>query len=217
MPGGVVIVKGSKEQLYEYIADLLEMPHGTVKPSTSVAALAARSSLQTAIMLSAFHSRFDIEPDFKVMNTVEDIEKLFDPASAEAMSASESVQSKLFGMDSEHSGAGTDIEKIENLPKVDDYWEDSFYRDTFTPSEIAYCVSQANPRSHFAARWAAKEALFKARNDLNSYSLNQVRITKQPGGAVAAFVQQGHSWRPLDIELSISHTDEHAQAFALAK
>lgn len=36
-------------------------------------------------------------------------------------------------------------------------------RDTiFTPEEIAYCESKRYPAQHFAARFAAKEAVFKA-------------------------------------------------------
>ena len=32
----------------------------------------------------------------------------------------------------------------------------------FTPAEIAYCESARRPEVHFAARFAAKEAVFKA-------------------------------------------------------
>ncbi len=34
--------------------------------------------------------------------------------------------------------------------------------ELFTPAEIDYCSSQRYPERHFAARFAAKEALFKA-------------------------------------------------------
>ena len=37
------------------------------------------------------------------------------------------------------------------------------FRDcVFTPEEIAYCQGKQFPEQHFAARFAAKEALFKA-------------------------------------------------------
>ena len=56
---------------------------------------------------------------------------------------------------------GIDIEDVESLPAASDYREDEFYKSSFTPAEIAYCVLQENPRMHFAARWCAKEALKK--------------------------------------------------------
>lgn len=37
-----------------------------------------------------------------------------------------------------------------------------FRDDVFTPGEIAYCSGQAFPARHFAARFAAKEAFWKA-------------------------------------------------------
>ena len=41
--------------------------------------------------------------------------------------------------------------------------EGAGFRDTvFTPSEIEYCEAKRYPAQHFAARFAAKEALFKA-------------------------------------------------------
>ena len=56
---------------------------------------------------------------------------------------------------------GVDIELIANLPVAADPWEDAFYRTTFAPAEIAYCLMQETPALHFAARWCAKEALKK--------------------------------------------------------
>ena len=41
-------------------------------------------------------------------------------------------------------------------------WQDRFVERVFTDDEIAYCRSRRDPAPHFAARFAAKEAGFKA-------------------------------------------------------
>ena len=41
-------------------------------------------------------------------------------------------------------------------------WQDRFVDRVFTDDEIAYCRSRRDPAPHFAARFAAKEAGFKA-------------------------------------------------------
>ena len=56
---------------------------------------------------------------------------------------------------------GLDVEDIRLLPQAKDYWEHEFYSGSFAKSEIAYAVLQAEPRTHFAGFWCAKEALRK--------------------------------------------------------
>jgi holo-[acyl-carrier protein] synthase len=41
-------------------------------------------------------------------------------------------------------------------------WQDRFVERVFTDDEITYCRSRRDPAPHFAARFAAKEAGFKA-------------------------------------------------------
>ncbi|PYN36843.1 MAG: holo-[acyl-carrier-protein] synthase [Candidatus Rokuibacteriota bacterium] len=43
-----------------------------------------------------------------------------------------------------------------------DRWHDRFVARVFTDDEIAYCRARRDPAPHFAARFAAKEAGFKA-------------------------------------------------------
>ncbi|PYN45875.1 MAG: holo-[acyl-carrier-protein] synthase [Candidatus Rokuibacteriota bacterium] len=43
-----------------------------------------------------------------------------------------------------------------------DRWQDRFVGRVFTDAEIAYCRARRDPAPHFAARFAAKEAGFKA-------------------------------------------------------
>jgi len=57
-------------------------------------------------------------------------------------------------------GLGTDVLAVARMAAE---LRDRGLRDTvFTPGEIAYCESMRYPEQHYAARFAAKEALFKA-------------------------------------------------------
>ena len=56
-------------------------------------------------------------------------------------------------------GIGTDIIEIERVGKA--ILKEAFKKKIFTEREIAYCESQKKDES-FAARFAAKEAFFKA-------------------------------------------------------
>lgn len=59
-------------------------------------------------------------------------------------------------------GIGIDVIQNERIAEALDRFGDRFANRIFTKDEIAYCTSCANPKIHFAARWAAKEAAFKA-------------------------------------------------------
>ena len=81
------------------------------------------------------------------------VEPPVSPASAAVPSAISSVQGLQLGID---------VELVSAMPEASDYWEDEFYRKTFTPREIAYALLQPAPRSSFATMWCAKEAARKA-------------------------------------------------------
>jgi phosphopantetheine--protein transferase-like protein len=107
---------------------------------------------------------------------------------------------------------GIDIEMVNHFPVVQDYWEDAFYTTAFTPTEIAYCLLQENPRMHFAARWCVKEALKKC---------DPVYLHKEMGHFEVAFEKEGTPFlrhynngtaERLPFAVSLSHTPEIAVA-----
>ena len=102
------------------------------------------------------------------------------------------------------SAIGVDIEEIANMPLADDYREESFYRETFTPGEISYCILQSDPRESFAGLFSAKEAVFKA-GGRKFNALREIEIVHDGDG------------RPCTsgYELSISHSGFYAVAVAL--
>jgi holo-[acyl-carrier protein] synthase len=59
-------------------------------------------------------------------------------------------------------GIGTDIVEIQRIAAMIDKYGDQFLHKVFTDREIHYCKSKAAPAIHFAGRWAAKEAFYKA-------------------------------------------------------
>lgn len=60
------------------------------------------------------------------------------------------------------SGVGVDLVSIPRMRTTIERWQDRFVDRVFTDDEIAYCRSRRDPAPHFAARFAAKEAGFKA-------------------------------------------------------
>ena len=60
-------------------------------------------------------------------------------------------------------GLGIDIVEVERIQSaLEGRAGERFERRVFTEGERAYCRSMSNPYPHFAARFAAKEAVMKA-------------------------------------------------------
>jgi holo-[acyl-carrier protein] synthase len=59
-------------------------------------------------------------------------------------------------------GTGIDLVEIARLRKVIERLKDRFILRVFTPGEQEFCNAHRDPVPHFAVRFAAKEALFKA-------------------------------------------------------
>ena len=58
---------------------------------------------------------------------------------------------------------GTDIIEISRIKESIDNLGENFIHKIFTEDEIAYCESKKRQKyQHYAARFAAKEAMFKA-------------------------------------------------------
>jgi holo-[acyl-carrier protein] synthase len=57
---------------------------------------------------------------------------------------------------------GIDIVEIKRLERVSKKWGKDFLDKVYTPRELAYAQSKRFPQQHLAARFAAKEAIFKA-------------------------------------------------------
>ena len=89
----------------------------------------------------------------------------------------------------------------------------------FTPEEIAYCEGQRYPAPHYAVRFAAKEALFKALGaaEVNGASWREVEVRSERSGR-SRLVLHGrlrHAAAALHADrifVSLSHTRKWAIA-----
>ncbi len=58
-------------------------------------------------------------------------------------------------------GLGIDIIEVERIKRIIKKWQGNFLNKIFTQKEINYCEKSKNYDQHFAARFAAKEAVVK--------------------------------------------------------
>jgi len=80
-------------------------------------------------------------------------------------------------------GLGTDLIEVERVAQK--VGRDAGFKElVFSPAEILYCESKANKYEHYAARFAAKEAFFKAIGTgwLNGTAFNEVEIAHDERG-----------------------------------
>ena len=125
----------------------------------------------------------------------------------------------LSHVSAEHAGGfessvscGIDIEMVESFPEVNDYWKDSFYTNSFSSVEIAYCLLQEHPRMHFAARWCAKEALKKCDHIYTKEDMRNIELVSTPDSAPTLHVYRGGQPEVVRVAVSISHTPHMAVA-----
>ncbi|MGA3167413.1 MAG: holo-ACP synthase [Terriglobia bacterium] len=109
-------------------------------------------------------------------------------------------------------GTGVDIAETSRLEEGLERHGERFTKRLFTPAEVAYCERFKNRGERYAARFAAKEAAFKALG-----TGLDVEITHQPSGK-PELVLTGRAQevaRGLGITrmaVSISHSDRYVVA-----
>jgi holo-[acyl-carrier-protein] synthase len=57
---------------------------------------------------------------------------------------------------------GVDIVEIDRMTRVINRWGDKFLKKILTPVEYEYCINKSGQSASVAARFAVKEALYKA-------------------------------------------------------
>jgi phosphopantetheine--protein transferase-like protein len=122
------------------------------------------------------------------------------------------VVAKAAATDSSGLQVGLDVEDIRSLPVATDYWEHEFYRGTFAKSEIAYAVLQAEPRTHFAGFWCAKEALRKCDPSFADVSPDRTAVAHAADGRPYLTLTTDAGPERLPHAVSISHTLDIATA-----
>ena len=110
-------------------------------------------------------------------------------------------------------GTGIDIIEIERIQKAIDRWGLSFLKHIFNDEEIDYAQKRKFPTQHYAARFAAKEAIYKAFGNNLSLSWKDMTILNDENGKTYCRLKDSHSKNK--ILLSISHTKNYAVANAI--
>ncbi len=115
-------------------------------------------------------------------------------------------------------GLGTDVLAVARMA-AQLRADDGFRAAVFTPGEIAYCDSMRHPEQHYAARFAAKEALFKAlgADGRAGVRWREVEVRREPGGR-PALVLSGATRELAEaaaadaVFVTLAHTAETAAA-----
>lgn len=119
-------------------------------------------------------------------------------------------------------GTGVDIADIERIRRVTERQKDRFLNRVFTPGEQQYCCRYRDPAPHLSARFAAKEALFKALGTgwAQGVSWLDVEVQRQDrkapvmtlrGEAETQCIRLGAN----RVHLSLSHSDQWAVAMVI--
>ncbi|OGX25099.1 MAG: holo-[acyl-carrier-protein] synthase [Omnitrophica WOR_2 bacterium RIFCSPHIGHO2_01_FULL_48_9] len=109
-------------------------------------------------------------------------------------------------------GTGIDIIEIERIEKTIKKWGKDFLEYVFTAEEIAYAQKHKYPAQHFAARFAAKEAVLKAFGKNSHIHWKDIKITNDKHGKPLCIY--GNKKFKKKIFISISHTHVYAVASA---
>lgn len=109
---------------------------------------------------------------------------------------------------------GTDIIEIDRIKASMERHENEFKSQIFTENEIDYCESRRKAKyQHYAARFAAKEAIFKAISKYidDSYSWKDFEIIREDDGKPRVVLKTPIS-EIESIDISLSHCKEYATA-----
>ena len=110
-------------------------------------------------------------------------------------------------------GNGVDIIEVERIANAIKRWGDGFLNHVFTKQEIAYAKKHRYPNQHFAARFAAKEAVLKAFGDNAHINWKDIQITNDKDGKPICIYKSKKFKKK--ILISISHTENYAVASAI--
>ncbi len=110
---------------------------------------------------------------------------------------------------------GTDIEVVNRFrEKPYNDRNKMFYESIFTDQEIDYCLSKKDSYPHFAARFAAKEAVAKAIG-ISIYEAKNIEIVSGVNGQPSVKLKIKKLKLKTKLLISLAHTKDYAIATAL--
>ncbi len=116
-------------------------------------------------------------------------------------------------------GVGTDIIEIERIEEAIGRHGDRFLNRLFTEKEKKYCLRYKKPGTHFAGRFAAKEAILKAFGTglQKEMTWKEIEIVNDRQGKPEVHLSERlKKIMAMDhIFISISHCESYATATAI--
>ena len=118
-------------------------------------------------------------------------------------------------------GLGIDLIDVERVAyRIGN--KEGFRELVFSPGEIEYCEAKGNKFEHYAARFAAKEAFFKAIGTgwANGTTFNEVEIINDENGKpgiqlLGQTAKTLESLNPVNISVSLTHLKTMAAAIVI--
>ena len=119
-------------------------------------------------------------------------------------------------------GIGVDLVAIERVAALIERHGERALGRLFAPAEIRYCHSRSRPMESFAARFAAKEAFFKALGTGwgGGGEWAEVEVVSSESGAPSLRLSGAAAERARErgvqrLHLSLTHTDDTAGAYVV--
>jgi holo-[acyl-carrier protein] synthase len=108
-------------------------------------------------------------------------------------------------------GVGVDVVDVPRMKEVLEQQGEHFLKKVFSDMEVTYCKTRKRPYIHFAARFAAKEAVAKAMRTgwSGAFHWRGIEVVNDQTGAPHILLT-GETAKALEhcnLHLSLSHTD----------
>ena len=114
---------------------------------------------------------------------------------------------------------GVDIVEIKRLARQAN--NPRFLKRVFTPEEVAYCSARRHSAQHFAVRFAAKEAVWKAvasatgRRGDPALTHRDIQVWNRPDGKPEVRFPAKFKSLARRVSISLSHGRDYAVAMAI--
>src|SRR5258708_29951594 len=107
---------------------------------------------------------------------------------------------------------GVDIVEIHRISRQTH--NARFLKRVFTPQEVAYCRARKNSAQHFAVRFAAKEAVWKAVGEPRLLH-RDIQVRNRTNGKPEVIFPKRFARLARRVSISLSHGRDYAVAMAI--
>ena len=116
-------------------------------------------------------------------------------------------------------GIGVDVVDVKRMKGVLEKQKEYFLNKVFSDMEVTYCKTRSKPYIHFAARFAAKEAVAKAMRTgwSGAFHWRDIEVVNDQSGAPHILLSRNvaEALVQCNVHLSLSHSDNTVVAFVV--